>query len=388
MTVLANRAGGPPARSAQAARRRTPALAPHLMRRAAMPRSSRLAPAVREMLQEIADPDLEKRTEPVDGFEIHPRCGLVVQQGDGVAMQAGFAGDVRDLQLVLAHQSRQVALDHVVLHDKTHDKLKKRLVTRRLTMQNVIQNGRPRREEASRLRAIVCLTSRGSKSVSDCLCPRFEPFVGLQELAHAGERGGPVRRGALALAMAFTPDPVLHEDPKRFEWPPEAVTSPVEAAARNALRNKGSSQCGQGIERRLTNYLLASLFFSMWPGVPPASMRGAAAANGPGAAAARIACLQRAPFMPWYSAARAIHGALRMGSRRTPPRLARARVASRRALVRARTTRAPQAARDALPGVVLPASKGGKGLHAVARMPGSTAVTRGMRGRAQAEDMT
>lgn len=142
-------------------------------------------------------------------------------------------------------------------------------------------------------------------------------------------------------------------------------------------------------DRAPTYELFTSLFFfSMWPGVPPVSMRGAAAANGPGATAARIACLQRAPFMPRYSAARAIHGALRMGSRRTPPRLARARDASRRALVRARTTRAPQAARDALPGVVLPASNGGKGLHAVARMPGSTAVMSGMRGRAQAEDMT
>lgn len=182
----------------------------------------------------------------------------------------------------------------------------------------------------------------------------------------------------------LTPDPVRHKDPKQFECIPKRSRARWRRQQKS-LGEQGKFAARAKGRRPIYELFTSSFFGSRWPGVPPASMRGAAAANGPGAPAARIAFLRRAPFMHRCSAARG-NSWRPVDSRQADsaaPCMRKGCVAQS-----ARTTRAPQAARGALLGVVHPAGDSGKGLHGAACMSGSSTVSSGMRNGAQAEGMT
>ena len=162
-------------------------------------------------------------------------------------------------------------------------------------------------------------------------CPRSELSVGLQEIANAGEQGGLVRRGALATGSSL---PILSAIKTRSSSSASrSGLEPGGGGSKKALENKGSSQREQRVGAPSMNYLLA-LFLGLG-----------------GLASLRQACevlllrtglvhLRRAshscgehPSCIGVAQQGAIHGALWIAGRRTPPRLACAKDASRRALV-------------------------------------------------------
>jgi hypothetical protein len=100
-----------------------------------------------QVLEEFTHGYLEQLAKAVDGVQVHARRGLFVQQRDRVAVQPGLSGHIGDLELALAHQAGQMALDHVVLKEKTLSKTTKRLDVWHSAVKNVIQDDKKTDEE-------------------------------------------------------------------------------------------------------------------------------------------------------------------------------------------------------------------------------------------------
>lgn len=67
--------------------------------------------------------DIEVFAQGVDSFQIHSRCRLLIQERNGVSMEARVARHVADLELALSHQAGQVTLDQDMLHKKISFKM-------------------------------------------------------------------------------------------------------------------------------------------------------------------------------------------------------------------------------------------------------------------------
>lgn len=94
----------------------------------------------RLVLKEFPHGYAEVVAERVNGSDVDPRRRLVVKESDGVAVQAGVASDIGDLELSLAHQTGEVALDQCVLEENMISRMSKSLDMRRNSSKNDIQN--------------------------------------------------------------------------------------------------------------------------------------------------------------------------------------------------------------------------------------------------------
>ena len=64
------------------------------------------------MLEEIPNLAAEKSAELINGRQIDPGGGLFVEGRDRAAVEAGLSGNIRNTELVSAHQDGEVAADH------------------------------------------------------------------------------------------------------------------------------------------------------------------------------------------------------------------------------------------------------------------------------------
>jgi hypothetical protein len=65
--------------------------------------------------KQVANADVKIFAQSIQSFDVHSISSLLIEQGNGVSVKAGITSNVADFELSLAHQTGQVAFDHVVL---------------------------------------------------------------------------------------------------------------------------------------------------------------------------------------------------------------------------------------------------------------------------------